>query len=142
MMINHAVEMLKGYGIKITPQRRGIIEVMTRVRKPLTIQEILQRVRKKFPDISHDTVYRTVDLLVRFQVVVPLHLTDGEVNRYELQDPTNPHHHLVCLGCGVSFCLESCPVNHQQIPEAKELDFTIKRHALEFYGYCKKCNTQ
>lgn len=139
MKAEEAVMSLRDQGIKVTPQRRGIIQVMAAAGRPLTVQEIYQQVKESFPEMSQDTVYRTLDLLVRLEIAVPLHLADGQASRYELQNPENPHHHLVCLGCGESFCLRSCPLTHLQLPEAVELNFTVKQHALEFYGYCEKC---
>jgi len=136
-----AIDTLKSQGIKITPQRRVIIEALHQEKSPLTVQELLQKVRQRFPDISHDTVYRTIGLLLQLQVVVPLHLTDGETVKYELQDPRNPHHHLICLGCGDSFCIDDCPLERLPVPEAGEIGFTVKWHTLEFYGYCHKCTT-
>lgn len=140
MKVEEAVMSLKGQGVKVTPQRRGIIQVMARAERPLTVQEVYQQVKEAFPEMSQDTVYRTLDLLIRLQVAVPLHLADGQASKYELQDPESPHHHLVCLGCGESFCLQSCPLTHLAIPEAQDLKFTVKQHALEFYGYCEKCS--
>lgn len=139
MKVEEAVVSLRGQGIKVTPQRRGIIQVMATAARPLTVQEIYQQAKEAFPEMSQDTVYRTLDMLVRLQVAAPLHLADGQASRYELQNPENPHHHLVCLGCGESFCLQSCPLTHSQLSEARELHFTVKQHALEFYGYCEKC---
>lgn len=139
MDIENVLLALRRQEIKITPQRRGIVQALAGAGRPLTVKEIYQQVKNIFPDVSQDTVYRTVDLLVRLQVAVPLHLTDGQASRYELQDPNAPHHHLVCLGCGKSFCLQSCPLTHQEIPEAADLHFKVKQHALEFYGYCAQC---
>jgi len=135
-----AIAVMKANGVKVTPQRRGIISALQRADQPLSIKEIYKRVKKVFPDISHDTVYRTVDMLVRLQVLAPIHLTGRVTGKYELQDPEKPHHHLICIKCGRSFCLKNCPLDTAAVPEAEQLSFKIKGHALEFYGYCEGCS--
>lgn len=130
---------LKAQKIKITPQRRFIIELMANKNAPMSAQEIYQEAHRTFPEISLDTVYRTLNLLVKNQLAVPLHLIDGKVSSFELQDPQNPHHHLICLACGKIVCLDECPLKETLLPQAQKLNFLVKKHVLEFYGYCNKC---
>jgi len=130
---------LKKQKIKITPQRRLIIETLAEKNAPMSVPEIFQEVQKFYPEISLDTVYRTLHLLVANQVALPLHLIDGKTNSFELQDPQNPHHHLICLACGKIICLQQCPLKEASLPEAQTLDFLVQKHALEFYGYCQNC---
>ena len=91
-------ENLKQKGYKLTPQRRGIVDVIIEKEgEHLTAEEIYDEVKKICPDIGLATVYRTVLLLEEIGVIFKLGLNDG-CTRYELVHSEEPHrhHHLVC----------------------------------------------
>jgi Fur family ferric uptake transcriptional regulator len=87
------------------------------------------------PDRS--TLFRELIYLSKHAIAVKN--TISGVDYYEI--PHDHHHHLVCLGCN---SIDKIDIgNHLEKQEksiAKQSEFTVINHSLEFYGYCKDCN--
>ncbi len=132
------IQALRKNGYKITPQRRAVILAFLECDKFLTVQQIVDFVKQTNPDVSTDTVYRNLDILIQLGLVHEIHMHNREGNVFELVI-SGHHHHLVCLKCGDMECMENCPMNEQYFAEAEKKGFSITRHTFEVYGYCKKC---
>lgn len=133
------IGILRDKGYKITPQRRAVITAFLDSDQFATAQQILDHVRKTHPDMSLDTVYRNLTLLVDLGVVSEINTRGRDGNIYELIT-TEHHHHLVCLNCGKAECLDFCPINREKLEKASKNGFNITSHSLEFYGYCHDCH--
>jgi Fur family transcriptional regulator, zinc uptake regulator len=132
---------LKERGIKLTPQRIEILRALAAAGRPLAAQEVLTAVRKALPHISLDTIYRNLTMLTQDGLTNQVNLQVKESARFELQGPQQHHHHLVCLGCGRSFCVEACPLPIE-IASSEDPSFRIVSHAFEIYGYCSECQAK
>ncbi len=129
---------LRAQGYKVTPQRRVVIEALQQGGKFTTAQQVLEAVRQKFPEMSLDTVYRNLSLLVELGLVHEVRTKGRDGNVFEIA-VTGHHHHTVCLQCGKAACLDFCPIHEQDLARAEEGGFKITAHSLEFYGYCADC---
>jgi len=138
--VEKLITILRERGYKITPQRRAVITAFLESDKFATAQQILDRVRETNPDMSLDTVYRNLALLVNLGVISEINIRGKDGNIYELIT-TEHHHHLVCLNCGKAECLDFCPINCEKLENASKNGFNITSHSLEFYGYCYNCRT-
>lgn len=132
------VALLREKGYKITPQRRAVIEALLGCGKFPTAQQVREFIKKTNPDISLDTIYRNLGLLIDLGVVHEINLHNREGNVFEIVT-SGHHHHLVCIECGETECLEICPVNDTYIAEAEARGFTVTGHTFEFYGRCRHC---
>jgi Fur family zinc uptake transcriptional regulator len=133
------ITILREKGYKITPQRRAVIAVFMNCDRFATAQQILDHVKQSHPDISLDTVYRNLILLVNLGIICEIHTPGKDSNTYELIT-TEHHHHLVCLDCGKTECLDFCPINKESFQLIAKKQFKITSHSLEFYGYCANCH--
>ena len=91
-------DQLRARGLRWTPQRRTLIEVLRRADGHLTGAEIIDRCRAVDPDTTPSTVYRTLDVLEDLGVVRHGHGPDGR-EEFHVQ-PAAEHGHLHCAGCG------------------------------------------
>jgi Fe2+ or Zn2+ uptake regulation protein len=105
----------------------------------MTAQQILDYVRKTYPDIGLDTIYRNVNLLITLGVVAQINIPGKDGNLFELMDGTSHHHHAVCIRCGKTECLDFCPIDDQEIEQLERNGFTLVSHSLQFFGYCRSC---
>jgi Fe2+ or Zn2+ uptake regulation protein len=133
------LDILRRNKYKITPQRRAILAALLNADKFTTAQQILEYVKRTYPEMGLDTVYRNLNLLVAFGIAAQIAIPGREGNMYELITQDNHHHHLVCLGCGKAECLDYCPVNDKEITRMASNGFQIVSHSLQFYGYCRQC---
>jgi len=131
------IQGIRERGYKITPQRRAIIDALLYPGKPQTAKEVLFRVRESFPEISQDTVYRNLNFLSEIGFLSQINLKSSETSRYEMV--SKHHHHLICLGCGETLCLDHCPLDQNGLYAVTEKGYKIAGHAFEVYGYCPLC---
>ena len=134
------VALLREKGYKITPQRRAVIAALLESEKFPTAQQILEIVKKTNPDVSLDTVYRNLGLLIELNLVYEINTQNSAGNVFEIVHLHHEHHHhLVCLVCGKTECIDICPVNEAYIAEVEKRGFEVTGHTFEFYGKCQKC---
>jgi Fe2+ or Zn2+ uptake regulation protein len=138
MKSEQVVHRFKEKGYKITPQRRAIINALLLAKQPATAGELLQELRDLFPDISLDTVYRNLKLLTDLGLLNQINVKSGETSRFEFSDCPH-HHHLVCMQCGASRCLDYCAMEKGGLAAAEEHGFEVVGHVFEIYGYCPGC---
>ncbi|MCL6449264.1 MAG: transcriptional repressor [Armatimonadetes bacterium] len=141
MNLNDTLFRLKALGVKVTPQRQEILEVLLGEERYYSAEEILKKVQARYPAVSFDTVYRTLNLFKKLGLVVELNFQGG-YRRYEFNHADRHHHHLVCLKCGRSQKLACCPTDCLAGIEEENPEFAITGHSFEIYGYCKDCRGQ
>lgn len=134
-------QQLKVEGYKLTPQRRAVLDVIiANEGKHLSTEEIYDIVKTDCPEIGLATVYRTLQLLEKMDVVYKMNFDDG-CNRYELvhNDEDHQHHHLVCVSCGGVQEVEDDLLDAIEEKIEGNYNFKITNHNVKFFGYCSKC---
>ncbi|TCK98388.1 Fur family ferric uptake transcriptional regulator [Natranaerovirga hydrolytica] len=132
---------LKEKGLKLTTQRRTILEILEKHEgEHLTAEEIYELVKVDCPEIGLATVYRTVQLLLELDLIEKLNLDDGFV-RYEIgkNDNEHHHHHLICNTCGKVYEVEDDLLDNLEDEIEKTFKFKVTDHKVKFYGVCEKC---
>src|ERR1700689_5066444 len=88
-------------GVRLTAQRRALIETIQGADAHLDAATLLSRPRQRDPNIDRATVYRTLELLKRLRLIDELDLMhlDGEKHYYEVKTK-HDHVHLACFRCG------------------------------------------
>ena len=89
---------LSEQGYRLTPQRMMILSAIENGDGHISAEEIYAQVTAKYPRVNISTVYRTLELLKRLELVTETDLGDGRL-RYHPADKGH-HHHLVCTECG------------------------------------------
>ncbi len=127
-------------GVRITRQRRVLLEVMDNAEQHLDAGAILDRAQKIDSRIHRVTVYRTLDMLKRFGLIDELDLLHirGDQHYYESHGPRD-HIHVACLRCGKVREVESRLFEQlkRQIEQDCDIKITVTR--TEIGGYCSEC---
>ena len=123
-------------GLKTTRQRNTIISTFFRLRGHISVEELLNEVKKANPKIGYATVYRTLHLLVESGLVQERRFGDG-LARYEGHSEVEHHDHMICLECGKIREFSNPRLLQIQEQLAEENGFKIFRHRLELYGACE-----
>jgi len=131
---------LKARGIRLTRQRRVLLQVMEGAQRHLDAPSILERAQKLDARVHRVTVYRTIQLLKRYGLIDELdllHLRGGQ-HYYESHGPRD-HIHVACLRCGKVREFESRLF--EQLKRQIERDCRIKIQVTrtEIGGYCEAC---
>jgi Fe2+ or Zn2+ uptake regulation protein len=131
---------LRQRGIRLTRQRRVILEVMDSAEQHLDVDQILDRAQKIDPEVHLVTVYRTIDLLKKQRLIDELDLLHlrGDRHYYETHGPRD-HIHVACIRCGKVREFESRLYESlmQQIAQDCAIQVTISR--TEVGGICHDC---
>lgn len=127
---------LRKAGLKITPQRRAIVEILVNHGNHPSAEEIYQELTQTMPETSLATVYNTLRELNQMGDVEVVRDFHASSTRY---DPnTDQHNHLICLECGRIIDLED-DFNGFQLGEKKKSGFQILKKQVTFYGICPEC---
>ncbi len=129
---------LNNTGLKATKSRLGILEILKKQQKPLDVTEIAHQLAAKKISPDHVTIYRILEAFQKRKIVQRVELGEGKF-RYELA--RNDHHHLICKKCGTIQDTPSCPVGKMKKMILQKQHFLVERHALEFFGLCKQCQS-
>jgi Fur family ferric uptake transcriptional regulator len=131
---------LSSRGVRMTRQRKAILQVIETADHHLDAAQILRWARRIEPTVDRVTVYRTLSLLKKNGMIDELDLmhVTGEAHYYE-RHTNRDHMHVTCLGCGKVIEFESPYL--EMIRKQVECDccFRIEVSRLEIGGYCAGC---
>ena len=136
---NKIASILRHSGYKITPQRRAVLNTIALSHDHLTPTAIYEKVRAEHPDIGLVTVYRTLDILAELGLICEVH-AGGNCRSYLMRRPAEHHHHLICSECGAVMDFTNCDLSNLEQRIAKQTNFQINGHLLEFTGLCPECS--
>ena len=131
---------VEAQGIRLTAQRRALIETIQEATSHLDAASLLSLARRRDPKIDRATVYRTIELLKRLGLIDELDLMhlDGEKHYYEVKTRKD-HLHLACFRCGAIEEFSSPAFERLKQEIGAKNDFDIQVIRLEVGGLCKRC---
>ena len=129
---------LKQKGLHESKVRDLIVDTFLATHEHVSLEALLEKVRKKNPNVGFATVYRTMKLLVEAGLA---HQRDfgARASLYEVAQNREHHDHLVCDGCGTVVEFMNPQIEDQQEKVAKKHGFTLRRHRHELFGLCQRC---
>ncbi len=129
---------IKNKGHRYSLARETILDLVIKNNKPLSYFDLQKLLSKKKLLVNKTTVYRELKFLKEQKVIKELQFNDG-IKYYEIT-PKEHHHHIVCNECETIDHIElkkDLEETEKQI--AKNNNFKVFDHSLEFYGLCQKC---
>lgn len=135
--------LLRNKGLRMTTNRRAILQVLLNADGPLSLEQIQQGALRHVsdgdaPDFA--TVFRMMTVMEELKLARKVHL-GRSTSHYELTDSEHHRDHLVCTDCGQVTPLEGvCPVERLERRIARKHGFTQLTHSLEFFGRCGECS--
>jgi len=129
-------EHLESQGLRMTHQRRAILDAAFETDHHYTAEELLAMVQKIDPAISRATVYRTLSLLVECRLLRKLDLSRDQTY-YDPNSLDHPDHgHLVCLDCQRILEFQSQTMTEMENREAYALGFLPSGRHLRIEARC------
>lgn len=126
----------KQHNLSMTPQRMAIYEQLINSKNHPCSEEIYEKVRNVFPDISLDTVYRTLSTFAEIGVIDIVE-GYGEAKRY---DPdVDSHHHFRCRQCNNIVDFNNEAYDNLNIPKEFRNNFKVTNLRVVLEGICDKC---
>ena len=132
---------LAAKGIRLTSQRRVLIEIIQKADRHLDAATLLSLAKEQDSGVDRATVYRTLDLLKKHRLIDELdwmHLK-GEKHYYEVKT-RREHVHLACFECGQIDEFASALLDKLKQEIARHRGFEVRVSRLELGGRCRACN--
>jgi Fur family ferric uptake transcriptional regulator len=132
------MDFLAGKHLRITAQRRTIIETAFGTSQHFTAEQLLAWSRRRDKSVSRATVYRTLPLLTESGLVREMDFGKD----YKFYDPNyaeHPHHnHLICQDCDKIVEFESEKLDLLENEISQRLGFCVESHRLQISARCEE----
>ena len=122
---------------RLTPQRRAVLEAVQQAPIHPDACWVYDQVRRRLPNISLGTVYRSLAVLEDAGLIQELPQASAPT-RYDAN--VDAHQHVVCSQCGRVADVEVGDLNELRQVVARSAGFAeVLGERLEFYGRCSAC---
>ena len=128
--------MCREMGLKVTPQREAIYEELSRSGKHPTAEQLHARVRKHLPNVSLDTVNRT---LLTFAEVGLADIVEGDGSPRRYDPDMSSHHHVHCVKCGTILDFRNSDFDDLEVPSGIRRRFKVLNKKVVISAICPAC---
>ena len=118
-----------------TKGREALLKILLEKHGPFSVEELHGFIRKQRVDIV--TVYRCLTVFEKAHLVRRCDFGDG-IARYEFNQGSHHHHHVICRICRRTESIEDCELARLEALVAARGYLDVS-HNLEFFGICAKC---
>jgi len=134
-------KVLKKEGLRYTHQRQAVWDELSASDEHRDAEEIYLALYNSELNVSRATVYRTIDVLVKNNLVRKLELGDGRA-RYEHKMDIAHHDHLICVQCGkIEEFMDNMIENRQEMIVQK-FGYKLIRHIHQLFVICDECGSK
>ena len=130
-----AEETLRARGLRLTEQRRLILETVRATDAHPSASMVYRKLRRRLPRVSLATVYRNLRRLAAEGFLLERAGADG----LRFDGNTAHHDHFTCLACRRVFDVPAATTAGARHRVAARTGFEVLDHRVEFYGLCAAC---
>ena len=129
---------LKKEGLRHTIQRQAVWDEIKSNDDHRDAEQIYSALRKNNLNVSRATVYRTIDVLYKNNLIRKIELGDSP-SKYENKVNSDHHDHIICVQCGRIDEFVVDKIESQQDKIIDKLGFKMIRHIHQLFVLCKDC---
>ena len=130
-------ERLRERGMRWTPQRRLLLEVLAGQSGHITAAQVLERCRVRDADVTASTVHRTLEALEGLGLITHGHGIDGTPEYHLL--PEVEHGHLYCRQCRKAWEIRGAEAAALAARFDQEIGFEVDLSHVTIVGRCGDC---
>jgi len=136
--IARAEVMCRERGVRLTDQRRRVLEILCAAGRPVGAYEIMDAMREGPRVVAPPTVYRALEFLLEQGLIHKIESLHAFVG---CDHPEHPHfsEFLICLECGGVAELKDDAVERSLASVTRESGFLPRRRVVEVMGICARC---
>lgn len=123
-------------GMRVTPQRIEIYREVAKSCEHPDAETVFESVKNKMPNVSFDTVYRTLASLEELEMIFRV---DNQLPKARFDADKTPHHHFLCTKCNEVYDIFLNTGEKAYLPENAHNFGEIKDINIQVRGICKKC---
>ncbi len=135
--LEDALNRCQNLGMRVSRQRRFILELLWQAKEHLSAREIYDRLNQEGKDIGHTSVYQNLEALSGQGIIECVERCDGRLYGHI----SDSHSHINCLDTQqiIDVHIELPPELLQQIEQ--ETGVKITDYSINFYGYKEAFDT-
>ena len=126
------IDALKSENIKLTPQREAVFTNIMESDEHRECDDIYNSLLKSGITVSKATIYRTLDILVEYNLARKLVIGDGKA-KYEKKIGKPHHDHMICIETGDIIEFDNDQIEKLQEQEAEKRGYEIIKHVHQLF---------
>ena len=130
-------DLLHKTGLRVTPQRIAICELLLTAKDHPTASEIYGQLKSLYPSMSLATVYNTLDILVQMGLINALCSVGDDMAHFDAN--LKPHINLACNQCHRITDFDSDQVGDLDFEIAEKSGYQINGSSILYFGICPDC---
>ncbi|RMF07313.1 MAG: transcriptional repressor [Candidatus Neomarinimicrobiota bacterium] len=130
------ISILRAEGLRYTWQRQAIWDEIKSTDEHRDADDIYLSLKQAGKTISRATVYRTIDVLVKYGFIRKLEFGEGRMRLEHKLDPAH-HDHLVCENCGRIIEFVDDRIEDLQTAVCQQHGFQLTRHVHQLFARCQ-----
>lgn len=136
--LRDAERICKVRGLRLTPIRRRVLELIWQSHRPSGAYELLEQLAADGHKPSPPTVYRALDFLLAHGLIHRITSRNAFVG---CSHPDNEHmaQIFICDVCGMAVEQADASVNQRLRRNASDMEFQIREQTIEITGLCPRC---
>ena len=127
---------LREKGLKVTPQRLAVYNVLYNTTEHPSAEMIFQKLQPDYPTMSLATVYKTIEVLKEIGLVQALNVGEDSF-RYDANVENHPH--VKCVVCHRVDDIFDIDADGFVEKIADKTDYKLTGKQFYFYGVCPNC---
>ena len=135
---NSLINALKKEGLRYTNQRQAVWDEIKSNEDHRDAEEIYSALRKNNLNVSRATVYRTIDVLYKNNLIRKIELGDSPA-KYENKVNSEHHDHIICVQCGKIEEFVDETIEARQDAIIDKMGLKMIRHIHQLFVLCKDC---
>jgi Fur family peroxide stress response transcriptional regulator len=124
-------------GLKVTPQRLAVYQVLLETDQHPSAEMVFQSVRRIHPNVSLDTVNRT---LLTLSEIGAAFIVEGSGDAKRFDANLGNHQHFKCVKCKKIMDFHHEPFDRIAVPQSLLDGFTVLRTTVYSEGVCSQCH--
>ena len=137
----HFQQYLRRRNLRLTPERRIVLETIMKREGHFDAEELLQFLRRRNKRVSRATLYRTLDHL-RGAGLVWMHRFGTGTALYESVHGREHHDHMVCTKCRSVIEFVNEEIENLQREVCRTHGFRPTSHVMQIFGLCRACRNE
>lgn len=136
--MEHHAAVLKSAGMKATPKRLAILELLEAESGYASPEELWKTLKGRFERLGLPTVYRNLEELAESGVLTKVIHPNRQLYYYFCSNQEH-HHHFVCLSCRKVEDIPSCGIDALEREVSMRNGGKVLSHILQLNGLCGCC---
>lgn len=140
-LIKQLEEMCSARGVRLTPQRKRVYELICESSKASSAYELLDQLKETEPQAKPPTVYRALDFLLEQGFIHRVESTNSFVSCCSFGEHKHFSHLLICDKCGNVVELQDDILIALLNSNIEKHGFQFSNHVIETHGTCQTCSS-